>query len=107
MAPVYTEDGGAAGPAQPTVELSENAFKLTLPNANFQRELGIQGDASLSNSERRVLDHILSHGTTSRAEIQSSLGLSQSMTIRALNRLLMDGRILRSGRGKNVRWSPA
>ena len=82
---------------QPTVDLSDNAFKITLPNLNFAAE----------NGERRVLDYISAHDLSARAEIETAVGLSQTQTIRILKKLLEDGHVRKQGSGKTVRYSAA
>lgn len=88
----------------PTVETSENAFKIILPNVNFSTENGEAGD-TLSITERRVLDYISSHEKSARASIEAAVGLSQSAAIRTLKRLLELGMIIKEGNGKNTRYS--
>ena len=72
---------------QPAVEASENAFKITLPNVNHEAEAANRKHP-LSEKEQRILDFISTRQSASRAEIEAAAGLSQSVTIRALKRLL-------------------
>ena len=89
---------------QPTINLSDNAFKVTLPNVNFPTENGKATDA-MPALERQVLGYISSHDGASRLDVETALGSSQSTTIRALRKLLENGRIAKSGNGKNTRYS--
>lgn len=86
---------------QPAVEASENAFKITLPNVNHEAEAANRKHP-LSEKEQRILDFISTRQSASRAEIEAAAGLSQSVTIRALKRLLELELIQKRGNGKNT-----
>ena len=93
-------------PCQPMAEASENAFKMTLPNVNYRAETTSEEDP-LSESEHQVLKCISGRPSASRAEIEAAAGLSQSVTIRALKRLLELGLIQKRGNGKNTKYFSA
>ena len=86
---------------QPSVETSENAFKITLPNVNYEAETTSQ-KAPLFKREQRILEFISAKQPVSRAEIETATGLSQSVTVRTLKKLLELGLIQKSGGGKNT-----
>lgn len=90
-------------PGQPTVEASENAFKITLPNVNYEAETSAQ-KKPLSEKEQRILEYISARPSASRAEIEAATGLSQSVTVRALKKLLELGLIQKRGNGKNTKY---
>ena len=92
--------------AQPGIELSDNAFKITLPNVNF-RSSRTTGEDALPDAETRVLKYMAGRSATSRKEIESALGLSQSSAIRVLNGLVERNLVLKTGRGKNTAYSVA
>lgn len=89
---------------QPSIDLSDNAFKITLPNQNFKAENGPTENAMPIN-ERWVLDYISAHDLSARAEIEAAVGMSQTQTIRILKKLLDSGYIRKQGSGKNVRYA--
>lgn len=86
---------------QPAVAASENAFKITLPNVNHEAEAANRKHP-LSEKEQRILDFVSTRQSASRAEIEAAAGLSQSVTIRALKRLLELELIQKRGNGKNT-----
>lgn len=86
---------------QPTAEASENAFKITLPNVNYEAETTCQKN-SLSEKEQRILEYISAKHPVSRAEIETATGLSQSVTVRVLKKLLELEAIQKRGKGKNT-----
>ena len=93
----------AGCPCQPAAEASENAFKMILPNLNYWTETAPE-KVPLSEKEDRVLKCISARQSVSRAEIEAAAGLSQSVTVRALKRLLELGLIQKSGNGKNTKY---
>lgn len=86
---------------QPAVEVSENAFKITLPNVNYEAETTSRKN-SLSENEQWILEFISAQQSASRAEIEAATGLSQSVTVRTLKKLLELGLIQKRGNGKNT-----
>lgn len=86
---------------QPTVEASENAFKITLPNVNYGVETAGQKNL-LSEKEQRILEFVSAKQPVSRAEIEAAVGLSQSVTVRTLKKLLELGVVRKRGKGKNT-----
>lgn len=93
----------ASCPCQPVVETSKNAFKIMLPNINYRAETASE-ESSLSEKEHQILKCISARQSVSRAEIETATGSSQSVTIRALKRLLELGSIQKSGSGKNTKY---
>lgn len=86
---------------QPAVEVSENAFKITMPNVNYEAETTSRKN-SLSEKEQRILEFISAKQPVSRAEIEAASGQSQSVTVRTLKKLLELGLIQKRGKGKNT-----
>ncbi|HBK61598.1 MAG TPA: hypothetical protein DDZ84_12555 [Firmicutes bacterium] len=72
--------------AQPVIEISNNAFKIALPNTDVRREVSVEFEG-LSDAERRVMEYLVGPDVASRREIQAAIGLSQSTTIRVLSAL--------------------
>ena len=90
--------------AQLVIEVSDNAFKMTLPNVNLHREVSVESDG-LSDAERRVMDYLIGRDAASRREIEAAIGLSQSTTIRVLNALTEKQLVSKHGRGKNTAYA--
>lgn len=91
---------------QPAIELSDNAFKITLPNVNY-RSSSTPEEETLTETETRVLKYMAGRNTVARKEIEAALGLSQSSAIRVLNELVEKKLVLKTGRGKNTAYSVA
>lgn len=88
---------------KPSIDISENAFKITLPNTNFTSRVAETVNVFMSD-EQKVITYITEHEITARKDIQAELGFSQSKTIRTLKTLLEKDIIIATGNGKNIRY---
>ena len=87
---------------QPQIEVSDNAFKITLPNTNYnQREEYILRDV-FSDYEQQILQYLTANHRGTRKQIEDYSGLSQATTIRVLNNLINRDAISKAGKGKNT-----
>ena len=85
---------------EPNIEISDNAFKITLSNTNaIVKETKIE----LTENEQGVLS-VLKEGIKSRPEIQKALGFSQTTTIVAIAALLDKGLIIKVGNGNKTKY---
>ncbi|MBQ8037568.1 MAG: hypothetical protein IJ268_11295 [Proteobacteria bacterium] len=95
----------AEASVKPKIDISSNAFKISLPNLHFR-----QPSANLPDAEEteclteRILALFQNKEALSRKEIESMLDISQTSAINALRALLDQGRIIRRGMGKNTRY---
>ena len=85
---------------EPVIEISDNAFKITLPNTASARSVQ---KCELPENEQRILS-LIKNGVMSRAEIQKLLGVSQTTTIKTIASLLEKGLIVKLGNGKNSKY---
>lgn len=99
---------------KPSIETTDNAFKITLPNSNFHSEgqkdpnmVKVGGTTSMSKKESRI-DAVLKlchrKGSFVRTDVESALGISQSTAILLLRELVDDGVLIKRGKGKNLRY---
>ena len=85
---------------EPNIEISDNAFKITLPNANVvAKEIKVE----LTENEQGVLS-VLKEGIKSRPDIQKALGFSQTTTIVTIAALLDKGLIAKVGNGNKTKY---
>lgn len=82
----------------PKIEVTGNAFKITLPNRNA--EIAVPP----SSPEQAILAYLQSHDSVTRPEVDALLGVSQATSSRILRRLLARGAVLAAGSGKNTRY---
>lgn len=95
-------------PLQDFIEISDNAFKITLPNVNAQRQ---NSEAEQLQTrpfqplEQRIMDYIKARDSATRAEVQKAMGLSQSAAGRKLKELVVNGMLMRNGEGRSTAYS--
>jgi ATP-dependent DNA helicase RecG len=85
---------------QPTIELSDNAFKITLPNANYHGENSLQ----LDERKKQIIAMFEDKAYITRAEVQKTLGISQATAITLLRDMRDKGLLLTEGNGKKLRY---
>ncbi len=88
---------------EPHIEISDNAFKIALPNTNAAVK---ETKVELTENEQGVLS-VLKEGIKSRSEIQKALGFSQTTTIVAIAALLDKGLIIKVGNGNKTKYKMA
>ena len=88
--------------AQPEIKATENAFKITLPNVNEAVEKSAPGE--LNENEQAVLRLFEGGNSVVRRDVETALGVSQSMASRVLRGLVDKGRVRTVGGGKNTKY---
>jgi ATP-dependent DNA helicase RecG len=87
---------------KPTLETSDHAFKITLPNRNINAApMEISG---LSENEMAIMKLCARQPDIQRHDVETTLGLSQAMAGRLLKRLMDKGLLRSRGGGKNTRY---
>ena len=89
---------------KPELQITSNAFKITLPNRNFNSGEIIKNKAVFNESEEKILNLINKQDVINRADVESVLGISQAMAVRLLRALTDKGAIQVIGSGKNTRY---
>ena len=84
----------------PHIEISDNAFKIALPNTNATVK---ETKVELTENEQGVLS-VLKEGIKSRPEIQKALGFSQTTAIVTIAALLDKGLIVKVGNGNKTKY---
>ena len=98
----------ADAPVKPVVEVSDNAFKITLPNRNA----GAAGEPAHpvktpeppNERERRVLDLLAQKGRFVRRDAQEALGVSQATAALLLRGMAEKGLIRKTGAGRSSEY---
>lgn len=88
--------------SQPRIEVSDNAFKITLPNVNESRHEEPSDLYMLSEDDQKVLFYLREGDQVTRKQIEDSTGFSQAKTIRLLNGLIDKKAARKIGQGKNT-----
>ena len=87
---------------KPQIEVSDNAFKITLPNTNIMRETG-----QFTDNERIVLALFKDRQYIIRKDVEKALSGSQALATRTLKSLVEKNEICVLGQGKNTRYEKA
>jgi len=88
---------------KPEIAVSDNAFKIILPNLNIFDD---QSENNIENNDQAetVISLAKKQGDFSRKDLQSVLGISQTTAGRLLRQMLDKGLIIQKGSGKNTRY---
>jgi ATP-dependent DNA helicase RecG len=84
---------------QPMIEVSDNVFKITLPNRNAEK-----ADLIIGEQEQMILSLFDTKGYIVRKDVEDVLVVSQSTAIRIVREMLRAGLIVSKGNGKNIRY---
>ncbi len=86
----------------PRIETSENAFKVVLPNLNEKAKRKKPKNMGFENSteEEKVIALAKEQSFFTRKDVELLLGMSQTTCGRLLKQMMMNGQIVKTGRGK-------
>lgn len=95
---------------KPRIEVSSNAFKITLPNTNFIREQNgscerYEHRVIYSEKEKQILQLLIKEKSLTRRELGERTDIPMTSLIRVLKQLLEKDAIRRIGGGKNTRYT--
>ena len=89
---------------KPKIEVSSNAFKITLPNRNAGTNHTQTPVGTLKNEEKRILDFIGSNSHIVRSDVDQLLDVSQATANRILKRMVAEGLIYQDGNGRKTKY---
>lgn len=89
--------------AKPSIEVSDNAFKIVLPNLNFYGSSKNNAE-TLSPREKSILKYLDSNDSITRPVVQKLTGCSQTTAISTLNKLVQRGILTKVGSAGKVRY---
>ena len=93
---------------KPLIEVTNNAFKITLPNRNFASssiaEKNGQKDSSVTRKQQSVLRLLDEQESVSRKEIETALNVSQATAVLVIRDMVKQGLLVRVGSGRNARY---
>lgn len=99
---------------KPRIDISDNAFKIILPNLNAESEKERLSTSEKSAPEedkignngytKRIIKRIKEQGSITRKEAEELLDIGQSTCIRLLKQMTEAGLIAREGDGRNTRY---
>lgn len=104
-------DAYVGAPLQPQLRVTNNTFKIILPNVNTMREVTEKPQAIRetvvpfgSSNEEKIMHHLAEKQVITRKETQELLGVSQSTAGRILKSMIDKGQIVQIGGSRNIRY---
>ena len=93
---------------KPSIEITNNAFKITLPNRNFASggtpKDNEQQFSSATRKQQVILQLLDKHERISRKEIEKALNISQSTAVLVIRDMVEQGILVRVGSGRNAQY---
>lgn len=103
---------------QPKIEITNNAFKITLPNVNslsenldarqtsemMSEKISSENKLPREEREKLIIELCRKNGSVTRREIQESFQISQATAILLVNKMVEKGTLQKTGTGKGVRY---
>ena len=86
---------------KPKIEISSNAFKITLPNTLKEKSIS-KLEKNLSDKEYLIVNMLKENEYIKRTDIEKNLSISSSMAIKLLRNMVDNSIIEKLGKGKNV-----
>ncbi len=97
---------------KPQVEVTNNAFKITLPNVNYIKETTNIPERQFDNidikqtdRENKILNLLKNKDFIVRRDVETELGVSQATAINILNQMINKNLIVKTGAGKNQKYT--
>ena len=88
---------------EPKIEVTSNAFKITLPNRNAAPK---ESPAAIvpERNEDRIMAFVESNGHITRSDVDVLLDVSQATANRILKRMVADGMLYQDGNGRKTKY---
>ena len=94
----------AGSARKPELQVTSNAFKITLPNRNVVSNEMIKNDNVFNENEKKILALFDRQKEIIRKDVENNLVISQAMSVRLLRGLQDKGIIQSIGGGKKTRY---
>ena len=98
---------------KPKIEVTDNAFKITLPNVNYGKSNHSKHEASQNRPafttsagtrENAVIGLFEERDTVARKDVEEALGVSQATAVLILREMVNKGLLQKEGGGKYLRY---
>lgn len=86
----------------PTIETTNNAFKVTLPNINYNVEL--KKTDFVDSDEEWIIDFVKKNGGIVRTNVETQFGISASSASRMLRKMVEKGELVQHGKGRSSKY---
>jgi ATP-dependent DNA helicase RecG len=88
-------------PALPVIEVTQNSFKITLPNMNAASGDKQAKNGAITPQMQMVLDYLVNHGTISDSELQNLLSIKRTRAFTLVKQMCDASLVTVRGRGAN------
>ncbi|MCC8091494.1 MAG: putative DNA binding domain-containing protein [Oscillospiraceae bacterium] len=89
---------------KPKIEVTNNAFKIALPNCNTAAKKTETASNVLSHDEAQILAFAETNGQIVRSDVDTLLDVSQATANRILKRMVAKGLLYQEGNGRKTRY---
>ena len=95
----------------PQIEVTDNAFKIILPNVNYAANAEPGNDKNQAvnipkeSNEQMILNYLNDNITVTRADVEDMLQVSTATAYRILKQMSKDGALIQLGKGKNTKYT--
>lgn len=86
----------------PMIETTNNVFKITLPNINYDEEL-IKTNYVIGDEEW-IIEYVKKKGEIVRTDVEVQFGVSASTASRMLKKMVEKGLLIHRGKGKSSKY---
>lgn len=92
-------------PVQPVIEVTNNAFKMVLPNMNTAQTVSDKLEIVITPQMQKILSYISEHGQITEEEIQSLLRIKKTRAYNLMKQMRMMGVVKAVGRGEDKTYT--
>lgn len=92
-------DSYASSKEKPELKVSENAFSISLPNFNVNREV-----TDMNSYERKILEYLKLHNSINRKDVEQLLGVGQTMAGRILKKMVINRQLRTEGKAAKIQY---
>lgn len=89
---------------EPKIEVTNNAFKITLPNRNAVEKKVTEASIARRTNEQQIMEFVERNGFIVRSDVDSLLSVSQATASRILKRMVAEGLLYQDGVGRKTRF---
>ncbi len=92
-------DSYASSKEKPELTVSENAFSISLPNINSNREV-----TDVNSYEHKILEYLKLHNSINRKDVELLLGVGQTMAGRILKKMVIKRQLRTEGKAAKIQY---
>lgn len=89
---------------EPKIEVTNNAFKITLPNRNAVEKKVTAASIARRTNEQQIMEFVEKNGFIVRSDVDSLLSVSQATASRILKRMVAEGLLYQDGVGRKTKF---